>query len=77
MSNDDITAIETPAPPRRLRIAHLLVQPVLVWDDGTELTKGPGLNSVQVSISEAAEFLDTLPVEVEALAAQLAVHPSV
>ncbi|QGF20265.1 hypothetical protein SEA_SIXAMA_86 [Gordonia phage Sixama] len=75
MSNDD-TTIETPteakASPRRLRIAHVLVQPVLVWDDGTELTAGPPLGPSQMAMSAMPRFLDTLPAEVEALAAQLA-----
>lgn len=26
---------------RRLRVLHVLIQPVLVWDDGETLTPGP------------------------------------
>lgn len=57
---------------KKLRLAHLVIQPVLVWDDGVEITSGPDLNSVQVSISQAQHFLATLPAEVEILEQQLA-----
>ena len=55
----------------RLRISHLVIQPVLVYDDGDELTPGPELNPVQLSLSKALDMLAGLPAEVEKLAAQL------
>lgn len=56
---------------KRLRLAHVLVQPVLVWDDGDEMVPGPQLNTHQLRASELAEFAANLPGEVEKLAAQL------
>lgn len=49
---------------RRLRIAHVLVQPVLVWDDGEELEAGPEASAVQVKLSELAGMADQLRAEV-------------
>lgn len=57
---------------RRLRIAHLVVQPVLVWDDAEEMEPGPTLNPVTLPLSKVAHLVETLPAEVAALAAQLA-----
>lgn len=37
---------------RKLRVAHVLVQPVLVWDDGEELTPfEPAPGPTQVALS--------------------------
>jgi hypothetical protein len=57
---------------RRLRIAHLIVTPVLVWDDGEELSAGPTLNPVTVPLSRVPELVASLPGEVAGLAVQLA-----
>lgn len=38
--------------PRKLRISHVLVQPILVWDDGKELIPGPETNAVAFPINE-------------------------
>ena len=54
---------------RKLRIAHFTVQPVLVWDDETELTPGPEVRPVALSASQIQSFLDALPEEVAALEA--------
>lgn len=56
---------------RRLRVAHVLVQPVLIWDDGQELTEGPTLNALMLPPSKLAEFADGLPAQVEAITAQM------
>ena len=48
---------------RRLRIAHVLIQPVLVWDDGEELEPGPEAQAVQVKLSELAGMADQLRAE--------------
>lgn len=61
---------------RKLRISHVLIQPVLVWDDGEELSPGPALQQVQVSLSNAKGMLDGLPDEVAALAEQIAQQES-
>ena len=51
----------------KLRIAHLVVQPVLVWDDGEELTPGPELGQISIPLSKLADFAGSLPAEVAAL----------
>lgn len=53
-----------PAPRRRLRVAHVIVQPVLVWDDGTELSPGPQAQPIQVPLSELDGMADKLRTEV-------------
>lgn len=55
----------------KLRIAHLVIQPVLVWDDGEELSPGPELGQISIPLSKLAEFGAGLPAEVAALAAKL------
>lgn len=57
---------------RRLRIAHLIVQPVLVWDDGEELSPGPAAQPLTVPLSQLVVLAEQLPAEVAALAAKLA-----
>ncbi|OGL22622.1 hypothetical protein A2707_04895 [Candidatus Saccharibacteria bacterium RIFCSPHIGHO2_01_FULL_45_15] len=56
---------------KRLRIAHIVIQPVLVWDDEDELSPGPELSPVSVPLSQAREMLAGLPAEVEKLESQL------
>ena len=56
----------------RLRIQSLVVTPVLVWDDGEELTPGPELGQISLTLSNLQMFAETLPAEVDALAAKLA-----
>lgn len=56
---------------RRLRIAHLVVQPVLVWDDGEELEPGPAAQPITVPLSQLAALAERLPGEVAALAEKL------
>lgn len=60
----------TPQPTRRLRVAHVIVQPVLVWDDGTELSPGPQAQPMQVPLSELDGMADKLRAEVAAAEAQ-------
>jgi hypothetical protein len=55
----------------QLRIARITVTTELVWDDGEELTPGPQLQPISVPLSRLAEFGQTLPAEVAALAAKL------
>lgn len=55
-----------------LRISHLIVQAVLVNDDGEELSPGPELQPIRLARSQVASFIDGLPAEVAALEAKLA-----
>lgn len=55
----------------KLRIAHLIVQPVLVWDDGEELTPGPELGQIAIPLSRMSDFTGSLPSEVAALEAKI------
>lgn len=42
----------------RLRVSHVVVQPVLVWDDGEELSPGPQCQPIQVPLSALPELAD-------------------
>lgn len=55
-----------------LRILHVVVQPVLVWDDGEELHPGPQLQPLVRPLSQLAAVAASLPPEVAALAEKLA-----
>lgn len=55
----------------KLRVAHLVVQPVLVWDDGEELTPGPEISQIAIPLSKVPGFIEGFPAEVAALQAQL------
>lgn len=48
----------------RLRVAHVIVQPVLVWDDGEELTPGPAAQAVQVSLGRLDGMAERLRAEI-------------
>jgi hypothetical protein len=60
--------------PRTLRLAQLIVQPVLVWDDG-ELSPGPDLPQIGLPLSRLGEFAAGLPAEIAALQAKLETGP--
>lgn len=51
----------------RLRIQAIIVQAVLVYDDGDELTPGPQVNSITLPLSKVADYIAKLPAEVAAL----------
>lgn len=53
---------------KRLRISHVVVQPVLVWDDGEELEPAEQITPIQVPLSKLPALAKTLPNEVSALA---------
>lgn len=55
----------------KLRVLHVLVQPVLVWDDGVELEPGPQVDAVALPVSQLSGFVDGLSGEVEKLEQQL------
>jgi hypothetical protein len=48
----------------QLRIVQVIVTPVLMWDDGEELTTGPQLQPITVPLSKLAELANSLPAEV-------------
>lgn len=56
---------------RRLRIAHVVVQPVLVWDDGEELSPGPQANPRAVPLADLATLADTIRGELPAVQASI------
>lgn len=55
----------------KLRISHMVVQAVLVWDDGKELTPGPDVQPISLPLSRLGAFAETVPAEIEALAEKL------
>lgn len=57
---------------KRLRLLQVVVQPVLVWDDGEELTPGPQLDAVTVTGAGLTEFAAELPRQVVELEKKLA-----
>ena len=61
---------------RKLRIAHVIVQPVLVWDDGEELNQGPQAQPVQLPLSALAGLADQIRAEIAAQESQLLNEPS-
>lgn len=62
----------TDQPKRRLRVAHVLVQPVLVWDDGEHLYPGPQAGGAQVSVADLPGLPERLRGELLALEEQAA-----
>lgn len=75
MIEDEPVTDAAALPPRRLRIQHISVHPVLVWDDGEEITAGPELQAVTVPLSAARALLDQMPAEVARLAERIAAAP--
>lgn len=57
---------------RRLRIQHVIVQPVLLWDDGEEFEPGPELQPILMPASKLVEYAERLPDELAVLAESLA-----
>lgn len=54
---------------RRLRVAHVIVTPVLVWDDGEELVPGPQADAIAVPLSALDGMADRLRAEVAEMGA--------
>lgn len=48
-----------------LRLQAVVIQPVLLWDDGEELTPGPEIEPAMLTLSKANEWLANLPAEIE------------
>lgn len=51
----------------KLRILHVTVQPVLVWDDGETLSPGPDAQSMNLPTGQVKEFIDGLHSQVKEL----------
>ena len=49
----------------RTRLAHLVIQPVLVLDDGEELMPGPQLEAAPVTISQLEDYVAKLRAFIE------------
>lgn len=56
---------------RRLRLLHILVQPVLVWDDGETLAAGPKADGFTLSMADLDEFPAKFRADLERLREQL------
>lgn len=56
---------------RKLRVLNIIVQPVLVWDDGEEFTSGPEVNQVSLKMSELVGFENLLNNEIARIQAEL------
>lgn len=54
-------------PQRRLRVLHVQVRPVLVWDDGETMTPGPPTEPSIHSMAALADLADKINSEVAAL----------
>ncbi|MBF4194681.1 hypothetical protein [Mycolicibacterium phlei] len=54
---------------KRLRLLHVIVQPVLVWDDGKELTPAPPMKEIALGLGQLSEFADKLPAQIDELTA--------
>jgi hypothetical protein len=48
----------------KLRISHVIVQPVLVWDDGEELTPGPQTAPANLPVSALDGLAERLRTEI-------------
>jgi hypothetical protein len=57
---------------KKLRISHLIIQPVLVWDDGEELTPfEQQVQPVQIPLSKFSQFEEKLKEDVKKLEQEL------
>lgn len=54
----------------KLRILNVIVQPVLVVDDGEELHDGPTIQPISIPLSQLATLIDRIPTELVQLQAQ-------
>ena len=57
-------------PERRLRLQHFVVQPVLSWDDGDDLSPGPWVQAQPVTLAGLRDLLDEWPAKLAELQAQ-------
>lgn len=55
------------AKPGRQRLLHLVIQPVLVEDDGESLSPGMVIDPLILPLSEVPTFIEGLPAQIAAL----------
>ena len=55
---------------RRLRISHVIVQPVFAWDDGEELSPGPQAAPITVPLSGLDGLAERFRAELSRLESQ-------
>lgn len=61
---------------KKLRISHVIIQPVLLWDDGDNLTPGPQAQPFSVALTDLGSLAEKLRAEVAVSEAQaLAAEP--
>ena len=46
---------------KKLRALHFVVQPILVWDDGTDLTPGPVVEPQALTLAGIRDLLENWP----------------
>lgn len=56
----------------RLRLQHVILQPVFVIDDGEELHRGPQVAPVSLPLSRIAEWAAAMPAEIDRLREEFA-----
>ena len=66
---DSTTEATTPA--RQLRVAGLVIQPELVWDNGTELSPAPAVNPFKIGLGDIGTLREQLAGQLEQLATDL------
>jgi hypothetical protein len=54
----------------RLRLQHFIVQPVLVWDDGNELTPGPQVQPQPLTVAGMRDLAEDWPAKLAELQAR-------
>lgn len=53
---------------KRLRVSHVIIQPILVWDDGKELLPFKHqIKPIEASLSELNEIGEKIKIEIEEL----------
>jgi hypothetical protein len=55
----------------KVRLQHVLIQPVLVLDDGTEILPGPEVEPVALPLSQVAAWLEAVPSQLDQLQMQV------
>jgi hypothetical protein len=61
---------------RTLRLLHVIVQPVFVWDDGETLVPGPEVQPVQAPITALPDLPAQILAEIPRLTAAALEHPA-
>lgn len=52
---------------KRLRLLSFTVQPVVVWDDGTDLTPGPPMETLSLSLDGLRDMAERFPEQLQRL----------